>query len=155
LRPSEVLQRSLEAALRLRELSYREIALCERIGVQGHTSGRAPKNDIRDPMRHVIEMLDGLPELEAEREPCERDVADGCEVVDGLRAVSSLDSEPQFGYDGEYVLDALYVRARPVHEVAESMGIDKETCQKIAEEAVKHCDEMGYAVLRGAAGWQR
>lgn len=147
MRPSEVLERSREAAIRLRGIDDEITALHDAIGVQGHTYGFHGKNDIRDPMRRVDEMLDGTTDLERERAECVRDIRDAWSVIEGMR---SLDESDALTTDVEYVLVQYYVYARGWPEVSRGAGQPAGLCRMLVREALRICDEVGMAGLKAA-----
>lgn len=149
MKPSEVLERAREAALRIKAIDAEIKELHDRIGVQGHSYGFHGKNDIRDPMRKVDEMIDGTVDLETEREECEIDIIAAWRVIDGL---SAMDSETREKYttDHEYVLTEYYIYAKSDHELAEGTGYPESVCMRAVREAVRMCDEIGLAGLNAA-----
>lgn len=147
MKPSEVLERSRMAVIRLDAIDNEINDLHDRIGVQGHTYGFHGKNDIRDPMRHVDEMLDGTMELERERAECMRDIADATVVIDGLRA---FDDSNSLMTDCEYVLTEYYVYAKGMEEVAKGAGQSVSLTRMLVREALRICDEIGLAGLMAA-----
>ena len=147
MKPSEILERSRMAVVRMDAIDDEIRDLHDRIGVQGHTYGFHGKNDIRDPMRHVDEMIDGTVELEMEKSECMRDVYEATLVIDGLRA---LDESKSLMTDCEYVLTEYYVYAKGMHEVARGAGQPIGLTRMLVREALRICDEVGMAGLMAA-----
>jgi hypothetical protein len=150
LRPSEVLQRARDATMRVREIESERNDLYERIGVQGHSYGFTPKNDVRDPMRHVDEMMDGTADLDREKAECQRDIAAGWMMVDGLRQYDDTSSVKPTT-DAEYVLARYYLYAKSVGVIARETRRSMELCRAMIDQTVGFCDEIGYARLAAAA----
>lgn len=150
LMPSEVLQRAREARMRMDEIESDRRDLYERIGVQGHSYGFTPKNDVRDPMRHVDEMMDGTADLDREKAECERDIAAGWLMIDGLRQYDETRTE-KLTTDAEYALTMFYLHAKSVGYIAKKVRKSMELCRSLIDQAVGFCDEVGYAKLAAAA----
>lgn len=149
MKPSEILERSRSSAIRIREIDAEIRELHDRIGVQGHTYGFHGKNDIRDPMRKVDEMLDGTADLERERAECQGDIMAAWSVIDGVRAIDDRSKEG-FTTMAEYMLAEYYVYARDIRTVARGIGKGPDLCQKLLEETLALCDEIGCAGLNAA-----
>lgn len=149
MRPSELLERSRAAALRIRAIDAEIMELHDRIGVQGHSYGFHGKNDIRDPMRKVDEMLDGTVDLEVEREECRADIMSAWRIIDGLRAVDE-NSDTRYTTDCEYVLTEYYIYAKSDHDLAVGTGYPESLCMRLVREATRICDEIGVAGLNAA-----
>jgi hypothetical protein len=147
--PSEILERSRSSALRIRAIDAEIRELHEKIGVQGHSYGFHGKNDIRDPMRKVDEMIDGTMDLEMERAECQRDVMAALKVIDGMRALDAL-SKGRFTTDAEYVLSEYFVYARSIAEVAGGTGYPADMTMKVIDANLAFCDEIGCAGLYAA-----
>lgn len=150
MRPSEILERSRAAALRIREIDAEIRSLHEKIGVQGHSYGFHGKNDIRDPMRRVDEMIDGTVDLEVERMECQHDINAALRVIDGMRTIDE-NSRGRFTTDAEYVLSEYYVFARSMGEIASGSGYPARLCTLLLRENLKFCDEIGCAGLFAAS----
>ena len=149
MRPSEILERSRTSAKRIRAIDAEIRELRDKIGVQGHSYGFHGKNDIRDPMRKVDEMIDGTVDLEMERYECQRDVKAALKIIDGMRALDSL-SKGTFTTDAEYVLTEYFVYARSIGEVAKGAGYPADVTDKLIEANLAFCDEVGCAGLYAA-----
>ena len=150
MRPSEILERSRAAALRIREIDAEIRALHDKIGVQGHSYGFHGKNDIRDPMRRVDEMIDGTMDLEVEKMECRRDINAALRIIDGMRVVDTS-STGKFTTDAEYILSEYYVFAKSMGEIARGAGQPAELCTMLLRENVKFCDSVGCAGLLAAS----
>lgn len=147
--PSEILERSRSSALRIRAIDAEIRELHEKIGVQGHSYGFHGKNDIRDPMRKVDEMIDGTVDLESERAMCQSDVMEAWAVIDGVRAIDDRSGE-MFTTMAEYMLAEYYVYARDLRTVARGMGKRPDLCERMLEETLSLCDRVGCAGLYAA-----
>lgn len=149
MRPSEILERSRSSAIRIHAIDAEIRELHDRIGVQGHTYGFHGKNDIRDPMRKVDDMLDGTADLERERVECQRDIMAAWMLIDGVRAIDERSGE-RFTTMAEYMLAEYYVYAKDTGSIARGMGIANELCKKLLAETVSLCNEVGCAGLHAA-----
>lgn len=154
MKPSEILERSRSAALRIREIDAEIRALHDKIGVQGHSCGFHGKNDIRDPMRRVDEMLDGTVDLEREKLECQRDITAAWMVIDGVRAIDDRADET-FTTVAEYILAEYYVYAKDIRTIAGDIGKRAELCRTMLSKTVELCDEIGCAGLNAAAHRRR
>ena len=150
MRPSEVFDRSRAAAKRLRRIKEDEQELNDRIGPQGHSYERAPKNDIRDPMRHVDEMLDGTMELEREKVELMVDIRAAQVLIWGM---GSGDGVAAMG-DGQYVMTEYYVYGKDMREIADGAGMTTKVCELLIGECVRYCDEIGIAKLKGRTDYE-
>ena len=156
MRPSEVLEQAHAETMRIRrELSHIDDVrreLRERIGVQGHGYERAPKNDIRDPMRHVCEAMDGEGELDdREREmrfALSEAARDAAMIVRGIRA---YDQERSVVTGTERMLRLYCVEGESMDDVARMMCIDSRRCRRAYRRVLDHCDDIGMARLMAAA----
>ena len=149
MRPSEILERSRSSAIRIRAIDAEIHELHDKIGVQGHTYGFHGKNDIRDPMRKVDEMLDGTVDLERERAECQRDITDAWAIVDGVRAIDSRSGE-RFTTMAEYMLAEYYIYAKDTRSIANGIGMTVELCERLLGETVDLCNQVGCAGLYAA-----
>ena len=147
--PSEILERSRSSALRIRAIDAEIRELHEKIGVQGHSYGFHGKNDIRDPMCKVDEMLDGTVSLEMERLECRRDVMSAQRIIDGMRELDEL-SRGRFTTDAEYVLTEYFVFARSIAEVARGSGYPADVTMRVIDANLAFCDSVGCAGLYAA-----
>lgn len=144
LKPSEIFQRSREAAVRKRQIDAEIEILANRPGPQGHSYERAPKNDVRDPMRHVIEMISDTEELRAERKECQKDVDDAWSLCSGVAEYH------EFGREAEQIVAEYYVYGKSVFEVARSASYSVGVVERAIAQIVEWCDEMGTCKLRRA-----
>lgn len=149
MKPSEILERSRSSAIRIRAINAEIRELHDKIGVQGHTYGFHGKNDIRDPMRRVDEMLDGTADLEREKVECQRDIMAAWSVIDGVRAIDDR-SSGVFTTMAEYILAEYYVYAKDVVTIAKGIGKRRDLCARMLSETVELCDRIGCAGLNAA-----
>ena len=70
MRPSEVLYRSREAALRVRQINMQLELMREHIWTRGRGMGAGLVTGVLDPARHIDEYMDAKQELLSECESC-------------------------------------------------------------------------------------
>ena len=142
MRPSEVFMAARDAVMEMAKIDEKIFELSEHIGVMGHSYDRKAKNDIKDPSRKVIEMLDGTMELEREKRECQRSVDEAMRLIIGLNAIDEL---------AAYVVMEHYVRLRHDWQIARGIGTNEAVAKKFRKTILKECDKIGYTKLRMGA----
>lgn len=138
--------RSRASAKRIRRIGEELRDLDDRVGPKGHTYEHHGKSDVLDPMRHVIDRLDGQAELERERAQCMLDTNAAQVLIWGMAQAD--DGISAMG-DGEYVMTEYYVYGKELAEIAAGAGTSASMCSALIRECVRYCDEVGIAKLKG------
>ena len=174
MRPSEVLERSHDSAVRIAEIDDEIAELFERIGVQGHSYERHGKNGVLDPMRKVDDAIDGAVDLERERMECMTDVMAAWSVLIGLesRAAELRQQSEDARMDGDAessealwteadvadvetsILAAWAIYGRPVEDICADLRIDVVACRHLMTAALVWCDERGVARLKSCVTYE-
>lgn len=161
MRPSEVLEQAHADSVRIRQsmdsIEARRRELRERIGVQGHAYERAPKNDIRDPMRHVCEAMDGEAVLDEAMNELKGQLSTALTEASLLiRGIRAYDSDQDFMVVtvSERLLRAYCIEGMHMNEVASMLYVNTASCERVYKELLARCDSIGMAKLKAAARGQ-
>lgn len=142
--PSEVLQRSREAAIRVRGIDEELVALEERIGPQGHGYEYHEKSGIRDPMDKLLDKLDESLGLESERAECMKDVMAAERLIDGIGA---MDDTGKPMTDAEYLLRAWFVEGKDLAAVSKGSGVAADKLPRVIDGMLEWADGVGIGTI--------
>lgn len=146
LRPSEVLQRSRAAAIRIRAIETEKGDLWDRIGVQGYSLGVHGKNSILDPSRKIDDWMDSCGELDEEISECQKDVDDAWRLVPGIREHS------EWGEEAAQLVVEYFIYGKSLAEMVESTTYTRSVNERAVMAIQREADELGTGRLLHARG---
>jgi hypothetical protein len=158
MRPSDVFELARESAIRIHEIDDELETLRSRVGGQGTGFGTSISHStVLDPTRSLDDLMEREPVLEAERAECSGDVEDAWVLITGLEAGGKRDYADMLARFYVYAHDEEKVATDTVMVMAAMRGDDVpleravRMCGAMRRGALRYCDRVGIAKLRGDA----